>query len=137
MARIRFELPHGNWEDWIGIALGVLIILTPLVAVEITLTPLVALESATSVVVFSTVLIGALVLALSAFEIGNLHRWEEVGMFFCGLALIALPFVFGYAGAGNLRIWHFLLGALVSLLASLETWQDWNLSDQDLAKHGH
>jgi len=127
MARVKFALPHGNWEDWIGIGIGVLIGLTPLFVAEPT----------TMTVTLFTMLIGILVLAFAAFELVDLHRWEEVGMFLCGLALIALPFVFGYAGAGNLRIWHFLLGAFVSLLASLEFWQDWKLTDEDLAKHGH
>jgi hypothetical protein len=29
-----------------------------------------------------------------------------------------------------------VLGALVVLLAALELWQDWRLSDKDLAQHG-
>jgi hypothetical protein len=32
--------------------------------------------------------------------------------------------------------WHFVLGAIVVLLAAVELWQDWRLSDQELARHG-
>ena len=35
-----------------------------------------------------------------------------------------------------LRFWHTGLGGIVVLLAALQLWQDWDLSEQDLAKHG-
>jgi hypothetical protein len=35
-----------------------------------------------------------------------------------------------------LQYWHFGLGAVVVLLAVLELWQDWNLSDEEFARHG-
>jgi hypothetical protein len=37
---------------------------------------------------------------------------------------------------GAVHTWHFVLGALVALLAVVELWQDWNLSDKELAQHG-
>ena len=52
-----------------------------------------------------------------------------------GLWLIASPYMFGYSGDGLLRFWHTSLGGLVVLLAALQLWQDWDLSDQDLAQH--
>ena len=64
----------------------------------------------------------------------DLRRWEEVAEFVCGLWLIASPF--DYAGSGALTIWHFILGVLVALLAAFEFWQDWELSAEELAKHG-
>jgi hypothetical protein len=33
--------------------------------------------------------------------------------------------------------WHCVLGVLVVLLGALQLWQDWELSDQDLLRHGH
>ena len=51
-----------------------------------------------------------------------------------GLWLIASPYVLGYSG--TLAIWHISLGGLVALLAALQLWQDWDLNEQDLAKHG-
>jgi hypothetical protein len=44
--------------------------------------------------------------------------------------------MFGYAEAGALRYWHILFGALVVVLATVELWQDWRLSDKELARHG-
>ena len=35
-----------------------------------------------------------------------------------------------------LRTYHSSLGGLVLLLAALELWQDWDLTDQDMLKHG-
>jgi hypothetical protein len=35
-----------------------------------------------------------------------------------------------------LRFYHSTLGSLVLLLAALQLWQDWDLSDQDMLKHG-
>jgi hypothetical protein len=46
------------------------------------------------------------------------------------------PFAFGYADAGMLRYWHFTLGAAVALLEAAELWQDWKLSNHELAQHG-
>jgi len=126
MVTLKFFRSHRTWEDWIGIALGMVIGLSPLFAGG----------EATTTVVFVSMLIGLLVLMFAAFEFVDLHRWEEIGMMACGLVLIAMPFIFGYAGAGTLRIWHFGLGAFAALLALFELWQDWKLSDKDLAKHG-
>jgi O-antigen/teichoic acid export membrane protein len=78
----------------------------------------------------------ALVIALGALELTGLQRWEQGGEIACGLWLIVSPFIFGYAEADALRYWHFVLGALVALLAVVELWQDWNLSDKELAQHG-
>ena len=50
--------------------------------------------------------------------------WEEVVNLLAGLSLIAAPFIVGYGGEGQLRVWHFILGALVAALAALELWQD-------------
>ena len=48
--------------------------------------------------------------------------------------LAASPLVLGYGGA--MAAWHFVLGGLLVVLSLLELWQDWKLSDRDLAKHG-
>jgi hypothetical protein len=65
-----------------------------------------------------------------------LQRWEEAGEMALGLWLVASPYVFGYSGDGALRFWHASLGGFVILLAALKLWQDWDLTDQDLARHG-
>jgi hypothetical protein len=72
---------------------------------------------------------------LAQLEYVSLHRWEEVGSLLLGLWLIASPFVLGYSADQALQAWHILLGALVAIVGALQLWQDWNLSEQELAKH--
>jgi hypothetical protein len=125
MAGIRIFEVHRTWEDWVGILLGLLIVLSPWFAGE----------EGSQAVMLNSGLIGVLVLALAAVELVDLHRWEETGEIICGLWLIASPFIFGYAGTGVLQFWHFGLGAVVVLLAVMELWQDWKLTDKQLAEH--
>jgi|SRR5262245_19057553 len=115
---------HRTWEDWVCIALGVVILLSPWQADH-------------HLVMWNAVIVGALVIAISALELSGLQRWEEGVGIICGLWLIMSPFVFGYADAGMLRYWHFALGAAVALLQAIELWQDWKLSDRELAQHGN
>ena len=126
MASVRLFDVHRTWEDYAGMGLAVLIGLSPWLAGQHDL------QAAN----WNAAAVGVLVLALAAFELVNLHRSEEAGEIALGLWLIASPFTFGYADGGALMIWHFVLGAAVVLLAALELWQDWRLSDQELARHG-
>jgi hypothetical protein len=75
-------------------------------------------------VTLNAVVLGLAVTIISQFEIIGPTAWEEVANAACGLWLIASPFAFGYAGAGQLRVWHFVLGALVTIVAVAELWQD-------------
>jgi hypothetical protein len=126
MSGFRFLNVHRTWEDWTSMLIGVLIGLSPWFTDQQT-------EPA---IMWNAVLVGILVLTLAQLEYVSLQRWEEVGEMLLGLWLIASPYIFGYAGAGTLRYWHFLFGALVVLLAAIEFWQDWKLSDKELARHG-
>ena len=126
MAGIRLFSIHRTWEDWAGIVLGVLVGLSPWLAGQ----------QNDPVVMWNAVLIGALVVALAVLELGGLQRWEQAGAILCGLWLIASPFALGYAEVGTLGYWHFVLGSAIVLLAVLELWQDWKLSDDQLVQHG-
>ena len=125
MAGIRLFNVHYIWEDCVSMALGALIVLTSWLIGY----------GGSQIVAVNTVMVGILVLALAASEFVDLRRWEESLESACGLWLIASPFVFGYAGAGTLRYWHFVLGIAVVLLAVLELRQDWELSDTEIARH--
>jgi len=92
-------------------------------------------DGGSQTVAANATIVGILVLALGASEVVDLRRWEESLEAACGLWLIASPFIFGYADAGTLRYWHFVLGIAVVLLAVLELRQDWELSDTELAHH--
>jgi hypothetical protein len=89
-----------------------------------------------SLVILNTFTIGMVVFGLAQLQYVALQRWEEVAEIVLGLWLIASPYILGYSGDGLLRFWHSSLGGLVVLLAALQLWQDWGLSDRDLAQHG-
>jgi hypothetical protein len=89
-----------------------------------------------SLMIFNSVTVGILILGVAWLEYVALQRWEEVTAIALGLWLIASPYLFGYSGDGLLGFYHSSFGGLVVLLAALQLWQDWDLSDQDLLKHG-
>ena len=115
---------HRTWEDWFGIILGSMIVLSPWLTGQIDHTA----------AFWTSTIVGAAVLVLAGLQLVSLQLWEEGAEIFCGLCLIAAPLNFGYAGA--LGSWHFVLGAIVILLAVFELWQDWTLSEDELARHG-
>jgi hypothetical protein len=125
MAGIRIFNFHYHWEDCLSMGLGAVIVLTSWMVGDVV----------SQSVATNAVIVGLLVLALGASEFLDLRRWEEGLETACGLWLIASPFIFGYADAGTLRYWHFVLGAAVVVLALLELWQDWKLSNVELAHH--
>lgn len=127
----RFFSTHRSWEDWVGMLLGVLIMVSPWF-------PLRASDIADverSHLILNSFVVGMLVLGLAQLEYVALHRWEEVASILLGLWLMVSPLVLGYAGDQTLQLWHILLGALVAMIGALQLWQDWNLSEQELAKH--
>ena len=126
MSGIRSFNVHRSWEDWVSMLIGVLIGISPWLAEQ----------QHDQSVMWNAVLVGALVLALAQMEYVSLQRREEIGAIACGLWLIASPFTFGYVESGALRYWHFMLGAIVVLIAALELRQDWTLSDKEFAQHG-
>jgi ABC-type branched-subunit amino acid transport system permease subunit len=126
MSGIRIFNVHRPWEDWVSMLLGVLIGFSPWFAGQ----------QDNPAINWNAVLVGVLVLAFAELEYISLQRWEEAGEMVLGFWLMASPFTFGYAEAGTLRYWHFLFGAMVVVLAILELWQDWRLSDKELARHG-
>lgn len=134
MSGFRFFDTHRSWEDWFGMLLGVLIVLSPWLTRE----PNYGFgqQSEPGFAILSTILVGILVFGLAQMEYIVLQRWEEACEMLLGLWLIASPYVLGYSGDGALRFWHTGLGGLVVLLAILKLWQDWNLTDQELARHG-
>jgi hypothetical protein len=133
MSDFRFFSTHRTWEDWCGMALGLLILLSPWFPTETShelVTPW------RTFVILNTFTVGILLVCLAQLGFVALQRWEEVAEIMLGLWLIASPFVLGYFDDGLLRFFHCSLGGLVVLLAALQLWQDWDLSDQELLNHG-
>src|SRR5882672_11270252 len=133
MSDFRFFSTHRSWEDWLGMLLGMLIVVSPWFPLQPTHD---VMDAERSVMILNTFVVGMLVFGLAQLEYVALQRWEEVAEIALGLWLIASPYIFGYSGDGLLRFWHSSLGGFVVLLAALQLWQDWDLSEQDLAKHG-
>ena len=125
MMHIRFFDAHRSWEDWLGMLLGVLTGLSPWISGQM----------GSQTMMLNAILVGAIVFVLGEYEAADLHRWQEVGEIALGSWLAASPFIFDYSADGTLRFWHFVLGAVIVILAVLELWQDWNLSDEELAEH--
>jgi hypothetical protein len=123
----RFFTIHRPWEDWLGMLSGLLIALSPWFAQEH--------DHRTAVA--NAFMIGVFVFFLAQLEYVVLQRWEEIAEAGLGIWLAISPYVFGYSLDGTLRYWHSSLGGIVILLAALKLWQDWELSDEDLASHGH
>src|SRR3954470_11976836 len=132
MSDLGYFKTHRTWEDWLGMMLGVLIVLSPWFPMpadhEI-------VDADRSFILLNAFAIGILVFGLAQLEYVALQRWEEVAEIALGVWLIASPLIFGYFGDEFLRLWHAALGEVVALLGALQLWQDWRLSEQELAKH--
>ena len=105
---------HRGWEDVFSAILGVLIVLSPMIAGS----------QIDTIVAVSAGLAGVLIAMLAMLELMSLQRCEEVMEFICGAWVAAAPFALGYGGA--LGTSHYVLGGLVAVLAVFELWQDRN-----------
>jgi hypothetical protein len=124
MAGVQFFGIHRTWEDWLTMALGLVIGVSPWLTGQ----------TEPAALMWNAVIVGLLVIAFGALELVTLQLWEEGAEILCGVWLIAAPFNLGYGGA--LATLHFVLGAAVILLAAVELLQDWKLSDEQLTRHG-
>jgi hypothetical protein len=106
---------HRPWEDWISMAFGLLIVISPWLAQEF----------GSQFVVLNAVVIGLLVISLAGMELMVLRASEEWLELACGLWLIISPWLFGYSQASSLMTMHIVFGAFVAALAILELRQDW------------
>jgi hypothetical protein len=108
----RWITEHRRWEDFLSAAAGVVIILSPALAGD-------AVSPAVNITIG---LVGVIITMVALLEIVSLQRWEEFIEIACGGWIILSPVLLDYGG--TLRIWHFVLGALVVAIAFLELWQD-------------
>jgi hypothetical protein len=131
MSDLGFFRIHRTWEDWIGMLLGVLIVASP----WFPFSNHDVMDAERSTMILNTFVVGMLVFGLAQLEYVALQRWEEIAEVALGVWLLASPLMFGYAGDEKLRVWHAVLGTIVALLGALQLWQDWRLSDKELADH--
>ena len=102
-----------TWQDWLGIALGLVILLAPWIVTEHSNRP----------AVVNAAISGVIVLMLAEFDLVKARGWAEAGLIAAGAWVAASPFIYGYAGSGMLRLWHVIAGLLVIGLGALELWQ--------------
>jgi heme A synthase len=103
-----------EWQDLLGMGLGVVILLSPAIAPD---------EFRISTVLNAAV-VGIIVMAVSEFELAGHRVREEATNGAAGLWLVASPFALGYGGQGVLRFWHIALGAVVAILSIAEFLQE-------------
>ena len=132
MSDFRFLYAHRTWEDWCGMLVGALIVASPWFPIQDD----VAVTGISRLALANAIIVGLVVFGLGQLEYVALQRWEEILTIVIGLWLIVSPYFLGYSGAGFLRVYHTSLGSVVVLLGVLQLWQDWELNDRDMAKHG-
>jgi hypothetical protein len=110
MANMKFRSSDRTWEDWAGIALGIVIALAPWI-VE---------ETANEAAIVNAAVAGLAVMMLAELDLVSLRRWTEIAQVVFGIWVAASSLIFGYSGAGTLRVWHLIAGLLVVLLGALE-----------------
>ena len=104
---------HRTWEDWLGIALGLVIACAPWVVDDI--------RNGTAVA--NATVAGIAVVFLSELDLVQFRRWPQIGLLCCGIWVAMSSIVFGYSGGSALRVWHLVAGLAVALLAAFELWQ--------------
>lgn len=107
----KFLRSHRAWEDWLGIALGILVMLSPWLVNEIS----------HGTALTNAALAGLAILVLAELDLVALRRWVEVGLLAGGAWVLASPFAFGYGG--QLRSVQIGLGLVVVALGLFELWQ--------------
>lgn len=107
--------PDRQWEYWLSLALGCVVLLSPWIVEQGTGLP---------PVVLNTVLVGLAMTFVAGMEIDALRTWEEWVELALGLWLVAAPFALGYSGLKMLTALHVVVGGVVALLAALEWWRD-------------
>lgn len=106
------HLAHQEWQDWLLLALGMAICVSPSLADS-------GYDNVSGV---SAVVTGLIIIFVAQLEIVALSRWEEIINLICGAWIAAAPVLLGYSG--RLRLWHFGLGGLVVIITLFEFWQD-------------
>lgn len=103
---------HRSWEDWTGIGLGVLVVISPWSTGPLDI-----------YIALNAVIVGLLICSMSTLELRAIRpyqEWVNVGL---GLLLAASPWLLNYSQRADLAITHYVLGAVVAVLAAFECWQ--------------
>ncbi|HVZ04024.1 SPW repeat protein [Hyphomicrobium sp.] len=110
MANWNLRSSRREWDDWLGIILGIAIALAPWI-VE---------ETSNSPAIVNAAIVGFLIMILAEADLVNFRRWIEICQLAGGLWIAVSPFVFDYAANGSLRLWHIIAGLAVAALSLYE-----------------
>ena len=83
-----------TWEDWLGITLGIAIVLAPWIMREI------AIQAA----VVNAAVAGCAVILLAELDLVSFRRWAEAGLLACG-CWVAIR-----RSSSRIRAWHCVAG---------------------------
>ena len=111
---------HHRWEDWLGVLLGLLIIISPWVMLPAEMRS----AEITQPFMLNALIAGIVIGFLAALELEALQPWEEWGNMALGLWVAASPWIFDYSQMTSLMVSHVVLGLVVTALAAIERWQD-------------
>ena len=106
----KLRSSHRNWEDLLGIFLGVVIMLAPWITEE----------TSNSSAVLNAAVAGLVVMILAEADLVDFRRWIGASQLVCGAWIAASPLIFGYGSSGSLRIWNLVMGVAVVALSLLE-----------------
>src|SRR5258708_28036924 len=100
MSVFRFLRTHRPWEDWFGMPLGVLILVSPWFPMQAGRE---IVDAERSHMILNAFVVGMLVFGVGQLEYVALQRWEEGAAIVLGLCQIASPFIFVYSDDPTLQ----------------------------------
>jgi hypothetical protein len=110
MAGLNLRTSQREWNDWLGIFLGIAIVLAPWIVEEVSNSP----------AIVNAAIVGVIIMVLAEADLVNFRRWIEICQLAAGIWVAVSPIIFGYAGSGALRFLHVLAGLAVAVLSILE-----------------
>lgn len=109
-------------EDWLGMALGALMVCSPWV-----------LGADDLLIALNALVVGALIYSVSAPELRAVEISEDWLNLALGLWLLSSPWALGYDELAAPAMSQYTLGALVATLACFELWPDMRRTGQRLS----
>ncbi|MBZ9566341.1 SPW repeat protein [Modicisalibacter tunisiensis] len=95
---------HSRWRDRIMLLFGAWLAVSPYVL---------GFAATASLAMWSTLVVGLALIAMSALAIWKQKPWEEWLLLALGVWLLAAPFVLGFLGLTNAALNSFVMGVLV------------------------
>lgn len=114
MASLFKPFIYRHWQDWADLMLGVVVLISPWI-IAFTNEP---------APTYNAVVVGLVIIALSALAIRHLEPWEEWLNVALGLWLIVSPWILDYDADSAARACHVGLGLIVTLMAASELWEE-------------